>query len=400
MQRKADPLDDIFNKALKGKTLFTDRSVLRSDYIPNNLLFREEQITSIGQALTPTLQNQKPSNLLLYGKTGSGKTAVAKHVLERIQETARQNNKTEIMIAYSNSRLAGSEYRTLVDLGQELGIKIPFTGLPLSEVLDRIYKHISKNNIKVIFILDEIDFLAKQSYDDILYSLTRSSEHLGSGFLSIIGISNDLHFKSLLDSRVLSSLNEEEILFHPYTVKELNKILEDRTKTALKEGTVQEGTLNLCAAMAGSEHGDARRAIELLRVAAEIAERENKPKITEQHVKTASHKIDRDRITQSIKTLPIHEKIVLTTLLDEKKGLATGEAYQKYLTLTKKIGLDSLTQRRVSGLINELDTQGLVSAKLVNHGRYGRTKNITLMISNETLQETIEEDELIGQTIQ
>ena len=77
-----------------------------------------------------------------------------------------------------------------------------------------------------------------------------------------------------------------------------------------------------------------------------------------------------------------------------------GEVYQKYLTLTKKVGLDPLTQRRVSGLINELDTQGLVSAKLVNHGRYGRTKNITLMISNETLQETIEEDELIGQTIQ
>ena len=152
MQRKADPLDDIFNKALKGRTIFTDRSVLRSDYIPNNLLFREEQITSIGQALTPTLQNQKPSNLLLYGKTGSGKTAVAKHVLERIQETARENNKTEIMVAYSNSRLAGSEYRTLVDLGQELGIKIPFTGLPLSEVLDRIYKHISKNKSYIPFL--------------------------------------------------------------------------------------------------------------------------------------------------------------------------------------------------------------------------------------------------------
>jgi len=399
MQHKADSLDDIFNKTLKGKTLFTNRKALRSDYIPKNLPFREEQITSIGQALAPTLQNQKPSNLLLYGKTGSGKTAVAKHVLERIQEKARANNLTEIMIAYSNSRLAGSEYRTLVDLGQELGIKIPFTGLPLSEVLDRIYKHISKNNIKVIFILDEIDFLAKQSYDDILYSLTRSSEHLGDGFLSIIGISNDLHFKSLLDPRVLSSLNEEEVLFHPYTVRELNQILEDRTKLSLKEGTVLDGTLNLCAAMAGSEHGDARRAIELLRVAAEIAEREEKQKISEQHIKTASQKIDRDRITQSIKTLPIHEKIVLTSLFNEKRGLATGEVYQKYLALIKKIGLDPLTQRRVSGLINELDTQGLINAKLVNHGRYGRTKNITLTISNETLQETVAEDELVGQTL-
>ncbi|MCH6574906.1 MAG: AAA family ATPase, partial [Bacteroidetes bacterium] len=211
-----DPLDIILSNALSGKTLFKDRNILRSDYVPDNLPYRQDQITTIGQILSPILQDSKPSNLLLYGKTGSGKTAVAKYVLERFQKATIKYGK-QISLAYSNARLAGSEYRVLVDLGQSLNLKIPFTGLPLSEVLQRIFNQISQSNLKTIFVLDEIDFLGKHSYDDILYSLTRSNEHLGGGLLTLIGISNDLNFKTFLDPRVLSSLNEEEVLFPPYT---------------------------------------------------------------------------------------------------------------------------------------------------------------------------------------
>ena len=83
MQKQSDPLDSIFEKALSGDSLFTNRQALRTDFIPQNLPYRDEQITSIGQILTPILQDSKPSNLLLYGKTGSGKTVVAKYVLQK-----------------------------------------------------------------------------------------------------------------------------------------------------------------------------------------------------------------------------------------------------------------------------------------------------------------------------
>ena len=198
MQKQSNPLDSIFNKALSGSMLFTNRQALRTDFIPENLQYRTEQITSIGQILSPILQESKPSNLLLYGKTGSGKTVVAKYVLNKFEESAKNNSKS-ISVAYSNARLAGSEYRVLVHLAHSLSLDMPFTGLPISEVLQRIYNNISENNLKVIFIIDEIDYLAKHaktSNDDMLYSITRSSEHLKNGFISIIGISNDLHFKN------------------------------------------------------------------------------------------------------------------------------------------------------------------------------------------------------------
>ena len=391
---KNDVLDSIFNKALTGDTLFIDRQALRTDFIPQDLPFRDEQITSIGQILSPILQESKPSNLLLYGKTGSGKTAVAKYVLNKFEETTKKHSKS-ISVAYSNARLAGSEYRVLVDLAHSLGMDMPFTGLPISEVLQRIYINISENNLKVIFIIDEIDYLAthsKSSNDDMLYSLTRSSEHLGAGFISIMGISNDLNFKNFLDPRVLSSLNEEEILFPPYTVTQLSSILNKRIKFAFKLKCVPPGTINLCSALAGSEHGDARRAIELLRVAGELAERNDEKIVHEKYVREASQKIDKDRIYQAIKTLPIHEKTVLYAVSSGKETSTTGDVYNNYQRLCKKTGLDPLTQRRISGLLSELDTQGLVNASIINQGRHGRTKKISSHISQDIINKVLSDD--------
>ena len=394
MQKQLNPLDSIFNKALSGSMLFTNRQALRTDFIPENLPYRDEQITSIGQILSPILQESKPSNLLLYGKTGSGKTVVAKYVLKKFEETSKKNSKS-ISMAYSNARLAGSEYRVLVDLAHSLSLDMPFTGLPISEVLQRIYNNISENNLKVIFIIDEIDYLAKHaktSNDDMLYSITRSSEHLKNGFISIIGISNDLHFKNFLDPRVLSSMNEEEILFPPYTVTQLSDILHKRTESAFKKKSVPSGTINLCAALAGSEHGDARRAIELLRVAGELAERSDENEVIEKYVKEASQKIDKDRIYQAIKTLPIHEKAVLFAVDSTSENTTTGDVYNKYQQLCKKISLEPLTQRRISGLLSELDTQGLINASIINRGRHGRTKKISSLVTREVIIKVFNDD--------
>ena len=394
MQKQLNPLDSIFNKALSGSMLFTNRQALRTDFIPENLPYRDEQITSIGQILSPILQESKPSNLLLYGKTGSGKTVVAKYVLNKFEEISKKNSKS-LSVAYSNARLAGSEYRILVDLAHSLSLDMPFTGLPISEVLQRIYNNISENNLKVIFIIDEIDYLAKHaktSNDDMLYSITRSSEHLKNGFISIIGISNDLHFKNFLDPRVLSSMNEEEILFPPYTVTQLSDILHKRTESAFKKKSVPLGTINLCAALAGSEHGDARRAIELLRVAGELAERNDENEVIEKYVKEASQKIDKDRIYQAIKTLPIHEKAVLFAVDSTAENTTTGDVYNKYQQLCKKISLEPLTQRRISGLLSELDTQGLINASIINRGRHGRTKKISSLVTREVIIKVFNDD--------
>jgi cell division control protein 6 len=395
-----DVLDEVFNKAILGKSLYKNKNALRSDYIPTNLPFREKQITTVGEILAPLLYKSKCSNLFIYGKPGTGKTAVSKYVIKRLEKKAiSQKNKIDIGFAYSNARVSGTEYRLLSDFAKYLNILIPFTGLALNEVFKRISDKISKNDLSTIFIIDEVDFLIKNYGDNLLYELTRSSEQLEKGFISIIGISNDLQFKEFLDPRVLSSLNEEEIVFPPYTVEELKHILQERSNIAFENNAISIGAINLCAALAGSEHGDARRALELLRISGEVAEREGNKQVSEKNVRIAVQKIEQDRIIETLTTLPIQEKILLASILSLGKSESTGELYNSYSNICNKCGIEVLTQRRVSMLLNELDLLGIIATNIISKGRYGRTKKISILIQPQLIREIFFEDPVLKSII-
>ena len=398
MLNTIDNLDSIFQKALTNKSIIKNRNALHSDYVPDHLPFRVPQITSVGQALAPILHQSKPSNLLIYGKTGTGKTAVTRHVLNKLNATAQQQH-IPARFLYCNTRMTGTEYRTLADLAAGLNLKIPFTGLALTEVLSRIQQHIKQSGLRTILALDEIDYLVRSFGDDLLYDLTTSFDSTSPGFISIIGISNDLQFKEELGARVVSRLSEEELVFPPYSVEQLRTILKDRALLAFEPLTCSEAAVNLCAALSGSEHGDARRAVDLLRVSGEMAEREGSAEVQERHVRVALQKIDQDRVVEALKTLPLHAKLVLLAAIysSEKQDShsSSGSVYDKYCELCASTGLEALTTRRVSGLLTELDTLGLVTATIVNYGRYGRTKRIVSQVSLSVATSVFRQDETI-----
>jgi cell division control protein 6 len=400
--RNRDALDTIFSKALQGRTLFKNHKALQSDFVPDHLPFRNTQLSSIAEILAPILHGSKPSNLLIYGKTGTGKTAAARHITTKLAETA-QKKRIDSNFIYCNARMSGTEYRTLCELAIGIGLKIPFTGLAVTEVLSRIQHFMKQHSLKTIFVIDEIDYLIRAYGDDLLYDLTSSSDKISPGFLSLIGISNDLQFKEELGARVQSRLSEEELVFPPYSAEELRTILNERATVALNTKAYTTAAINLCSALSGSEHGDARRAVDLLRIAGEIAEREGSDQLDERHVRIALQKIDQDRVSEALKTLPIHAKIVLLASIYSSQTDSThsssGFVYDKYSELCKKTGLEALTTRRVSGLLTELDTLGLLTAAVVNYGRYGRTKKITPQISFAVASKVFESDDTIKHLI-
>lgn len=392
-------LDDVFEKFLNGNALFKDREALRHDYLPDRLPHREEQIRLLGQTVAPVLKDARCSNLFIYGKTGTGKTAVAKYVLSHLEAKAKEYG-AQVKFSYVNCRMVGSEYRVFANLGLSVGTKIPFTGLSVGEVFDRFRNSLENAKVILIVVLDEIDSLIKDRGDSLLYELTRINETLSKSRVSIIGISNDLRLKEFLDPRVFSSLSEEEVVFRPYDAGELRNILFERSKLSLREGVLSEPALNICSALAAAEHGDARRALDLLRVAGEVAERKSAKVILEDHVKEAEKRIEHNRIVEALANLTLHSKLVLLSVYHLNRASAsTGEIYEIYNELCGELGVGPLTQRRLGTLVSELDAMGLLNAKIVNMGRYGRTKKIRIEVSRTVIKDAFSADLRIGPLI-
>lgn len=382
-------LVDYFEKFLTREPLFKNKSALQSAYCPEKIFHREDQLQAVANILAPCLRGEKPSNLFIYGKTGTGKTLTARYVSKQLQAIAEERE-LSIKIIYLNCKLkkvADTEYRLIAQLARELGTQIPPTGLPTDEVYNIFYRIVDKEKNIVILVLDEIDQLVSKAGDELLYNLTRINSELKQSQISIVGISNDLVFTENLDPRVKSSLSEEELIFPPYNALQIQNILQQRAKEAFKDGVIEQGVIEKCAAYAAREHGDARRALELLRVAGELAERQNETKILLGHLDKAEEKIEKDRVLEMVITQPKQYQATLYSIYliceQKKKLIFTGEVYELYKKICDKTNLRPLTQRRVSDIISEMDMIGIINAKVISKGRYGRTREISISTQEE-----------------
>ncbi|MBI4393751.1 MAG: ORC1-type DNA replication protein [Euryarchaeota archaeon] len=401
----------LFDSLLQREPIFRNKEVLQARYTPEELPHRQSQVAQLASILVPALRGETPSNVFIYGKTGTGKTAVAKYVGNEIERTGRELNKS-VNYIYVNCEEVDTQYRVLTNIANHLsksgGGRVPFTGWPTDEVMSRLKERIDARDGATIIILDEVDKLVKNAGGDVLYNLTRLNASLHNARVSMIGISNDLNFTDHLDSRVKSSLAQEEMVFHPYNSGQLEDILRQRAKVAFKDGILDDGVIQLCAALAAHEHGDARRALDLLRVSAEVAERDNAKRVNEGNVRLAQKKIEIDRVSEVVKTLPTQSKLVLLASLRMAQGqnlgfsvtnlLTTGEVYNAYSSLCRQVTMETLTQRRVTDLISELDSLGILNAKVISKGRYGRTKQIQVSVPIEETLAVLYEDETIAAT--
>ena len=378
-------LNLFFENFLKKESIFLEKRALQTSFIPLKLPHREEQVDLLAHILAPALKQERPSNVFIYGETGTGKTLTVRYTTSGLEAVAQKEN-IPLEIIYINckiNRTADTEYRLMAELCLALGREVPSTGLPTKDIYTNFLSALAKRGKHLIIILDEIDQLLTKAGDNTLYNLLRINEENPAHHISLIGISNDLALIDHIDPRVKSSLSQEEMVFPLYNAPQLQDILKQRAEAAFKPGIIGEGVIEKCSALAAREHGDARRALDLLRISGEIAERANTNKITLLHLDEADDKIDRDRFSELISSQPTQQQIVLYAILTiepRNSYLFTGEVYLLYKKYCQKAGLRPLTQRRISDILGEFDMLGIINAKIISKGRYGRMREISISL--------------------
>ena len=147
---------------MRSEGLFINREVMRPSYMPDILPHREREINDLAAVLVPALRGETPSNVFIYGKTGTGKTAVAKFVGKELLKKGEETGKN-VNFIYINCEVVDTQYRILQNIANhfinEWNEHIPFTGWPTDEVYSKVKLMMDKEKCVTVIVLDEIDKL-------------------------------------------------------------------------------------------------------------------------------------------------------------------------------------------------------------------------------------------------
>ncbi len=328
---------------------------------------------------------------MVYGKTGTGKTAVLNFIGKELEKADSRRERCGYV--YVNCEVVDTPYGILYNIGNQITVesdnKIPFTGWSFEKVYSNLVKQIDDTDKVFVVVLDEIDRMVSKKGDDIFYYLAKINENLKRSKVSLVGISNDMKFLEFLEPKARSRLGGESLIFPPYTADELEDILKSRAEIAFDNDTLDGGVISYCASVAARVDGDARVALDLLRTAADTAERNGDSRVTIAHVKSAKNSIEFDAVSEGIRTLSSQSKIVLMSITKnvevDNPRMTTGDVYNKYKEICDVLDIKPLTQRRVTDLISELDMMGIINASVRSFGRAGRTKEIELAAPKENI---------------
>jgi orc1/cdc6 family replication initiation protein len=364
-----------------NRSVFSSKALLDSTAHGLPILGREAQLGALVGYLSDLDRGYLPAMIQVYGPTGTGKTSIVRQVTE---EASRQFH--GLRVVYVNLK----ECRSLFAAANQILFSLtdekasPVSGL--DGVFERIWAATSGVEFLLI-VLDEFDAMfqdRRYNPSDFLYRLVRRREAGKPPVVGLIALSNALlGVDALLDSRVRSTIGSQSVYFPPYGEAEIRSILDNRA-TAFRTDGLEVGILGECASLAAEEHGDARRAVDLLRTAGEIADREAAPTVRVEHVRRAQEELESGRARQVIWDLPIHEDVVLAALcLSAMRGTPSStseEAFAGYAVQADFWQVPPKGRRRFLDFLQDLEMHGLTGSKVESRGRYGRTKIVWLEV--------------------
>ncbi len=332
---------------MEENRIIKSSEALTTFFIPSRLVHRDGQLKAIRDSLSPITKNLQPRNAFLFGKPGTGKTCMARYVLEELQ------NNSSAKQCYVNCWEARGRFKILYTILERLGQKFSIhrKGMPTDELLDLLKKRLQDEYF--VLVLDEVD---QMEDDKVLYDILNIPK------TALVLISNDPTSLAQLDSRIRSRLaSADNIEFPAYTTGEIADILADRASWALVPGAMAK---NQFEKIAGVSNGDARLAIDLLRIISETAENRDMEKIPDSliasTVKSALPKARESKKEKNAETLNQYQKAVLDILKSGK--MDSGTLYQKLSETVKRQNLEPIVDRTFRKYMDRLVQSRLVSA--------------------------------------
>lgn len=371
----------------EAETVFENKDLVDPNTIvdQDRIYGRDEQLAAEARAFRDTLDGERPPDLLLYGPSGTGKTLTVKAVANKVKQRAEQEGIVFDFVAVNFKTMESHTLdRAVWKLGyqtaQKAGVAwdIPRKGVSTDAKYVRLYEIVDEHFDSLVFILDEIDALTghknedEPAYSRLLYSLSRvmAEQHVDT-LISTVVVTNYPKFRENLDSRTDSSYNPNGIHFSDYDANELIEIL-DRRRDAFKQDALKEGVIELVAAYGAQNEGDARRAIDLLRDAGEIANRDGDSKVREDHVQSANDSVVKNRVLEIVGGMSLQKKLSLyaaALVADVNDGAAPSPVvYRAYRTICKMSDREIYTQETVNSHINKAGTYGVLESERTSSG--------------------------------
>ena len=395
--------------------LIRDRSLLDPNYIvtEDRIVGRDEQLQEVTKMLRVALGDNRPPNLFLYGPSGPGKSLITKAVCKNINQICetRDIRFGTIEVNCQDLDTLGVAVYELASLAADkagVDVEVPKHGVATKDKWDELYRIVNENFDSVVFVLDELDMLVgrrdkeEPAFSRLLYQLSRAGTNNElTAYISVVAISNDTKMMDGVGSRALSSFTPEDVHFDDYDANQLQAILR-RRQDAFYDGVLDSDVIPLASAFAAQTHGDARKAIDLVRVAGELAEREGDDHVCEKHVREAQDKVEKNRVLEVVRGISTQKKLCLyaTAAVAAETDDSTARStmgYRVYQFLTDSIDTDQYHQETYVNKMKEMTTYSLVDFERRSHGpTSGMFLEFQFGERPETILETLREDSRLG----